>query len=487
MSAVTAPSNPSQTQNTKKRRGKAEASATVAAPVSVAASNTDAPSVAAAADGSANGHHEPSFLRELQNNQTDETSQNATAKVDAIIAENPGKSLEELVALKKINADQKAQALKKPALQETIAHIEEQIAQYKQLEAYYEEQRAKEIAKIEAQHKDEIESLKKNLETESKESSEKRFKDRLLVLSRFLRAAAAMRGVADEHSIQARGFEGALYQVYGGTEQAVDAMVKLIDGTDDKVPSVESEILDITSLSSQSTDKFALVDAQIKRTSLEDYAQSTGEAVLTEEEAAPAADANAVQTDPTIANAGLTEAEEPTVSQAAAADSFQPKPQSTAEEAAPLKPTEENVAANEIAQTVSVEWDPNPYKPSASTEEWLSVQVPQPGTAAEASVAAEAAVRQPLTSETWVEEPPTNKQVDGFERVNHPRGRGRGYRGRGQGQRGGGEHRGRGGYHHRVGSEYRGRGRGRGGEYRGNGNGHRGGRPAPAAATAGDA
>lgn len=66
MSAVTAPSNPSQTQNTKKRRGKAEASAAVAAPVSVAASNTDAPSVAAAADGSANGHHEPSFLRELQ-------------------------------------------------------------------------------------------------------------------------------------------------------------------------------------------------------------------------------------------------------------------------------------------------------------------------------------------------------------------------------------------------------------------------------------
>lgn len=66
------------------------------------------------------------------------------------------------------------------------------------------------------------------------------------MLSRFLRAAAAMRGVADEQSIQARGFEGALYQVYGGTEQAVDAMVKLIDGTDDKVPSVESEILDIT-------------------------------------------------------------------------------------------------------------------------------------------------------------------------------------------------------------------------------------------------
>ncbi|EFR03390.1 hypothetical protein MGYG_06389 [Nannizzia gypsea CBS 118893] len=474
MSAATAPSNPSQTQNTKKRRGKAEAAA-VAAPVSVAASNTDAPSVTAATDGAAvNGQHEPNFLKELQKTLRNTNKKlNATAKVDAIIAENPGKSLEELVALKKINADQKAQALKKPALQETIAHIEEQITQYKQLEAYHEEQRTKEIAKIQAQHKEEIESLKTNLETESKENVEKCFKDRLLVLSRFLRAAAAMRGVADEQSIQARGFEGALYQVYGGTEQAVEAMVKLIDGTDDKVPSVESEILDITY-------------AQIKRTSLEDYAQSTGEAVATEEEtAAPATNTNAPQTDPTIANAGLTEVEEPTVSQAAATNGFQPNPQLAADEAAPLKPTEENVAANEIAQTVSVEWDPNPYKPSPSTEEWLSVQVPQPGTAAEASVAAEAATRQPLASETWGEEQPANKQVDGFERVHHPRGRGRGYRGRGQGQRGGGEHRGRGNYN-RGGGEYRGRGRGRGGEYRGNGNSHRG-RPAPAAATAGDA
>lgn len=66
------------------------------------------------------------------------------------------------------------------------------------------------------------------------------------MLSRFLRAAANKRGVADEHSVEARGFEGSLYQVYGGTEQAVEAMIKLIDGTDDKVPSVESEILDIT-------------------------------------------------------------------------------------------------------------------------------------------------------------------------------------------------------------------------------------------------
>ncbi|KAM5452157.1 hypothetical protein MaudCBS49596_003511 [Microsporum audouinii] len=480
MSAGTAPSV--SPQNAKKRRGKGEAAA-VAAPVSVAASNTDAPSVSGEG-AAANGQHEPSFLKELQKNLRNTTKKlNATAKVDAIIAENPGKTLEELVALKKINADQKAQALKKPALQESIAHIEEQIAQYKQLEAYYEEQHAKEKAKLEAQHKEELESLKKNLVTESEQNDEKRFKERLLVLSRFLRAAANKRGVADEHSVEARGFEGSLYQVYGGTEQAVEAMIKLIDGTDDKVPSVESEILDITY-------------AQIKRISLEDSSQSTGDAVWTEEQAA-AASTNALQTDPTVANAGLTEVQDPSISQVAATNGSQSTAALLAEEPAPVQATTENVAANELAQSVSTAgWDPNPMSTSTVTEEWVSVQVPGTGTAAEASVAAEAASRPPLQpTDNWKEEVPASattlpnpaKQVDGFERVHHPRGRGRGHRGRGQGQRGGGEHRGRGGFN-RGGGEFRGRGRGRGGEHRGsgNGNGHRG-RPAQAPAAAGDA
>lgn len=62
MSAGTAPSV--SPQNAKKRRGKGEAAA-VAAPVSVAASNTDAPSVSGEG-AAANGQHEPSFLKELQ-------------------------------------------------------------------------------------------------------------------------------------------------------------------------------------------------------------------------------------------------------------------------------------------------------------------------------------------------------------------------------------------------------------------------------------
>lgn len=54
-----------------------------------------------------------------------------------------------------------------------------------------------------------------------------------------------MRGVSVETS-DSRAFEGALYQVYGGTDEAVNAMIKLIEGADEKVPSVESELLDVT-------------------------------------------------------------------------------------------------------------------------------------------------------------------------------------------------------------------------------------------------
>lgn len=81
---------------------------------------------------------------------------------------------------------------------------------------------------------------------QTKESIEKQFKERLLVLSRFLRAAAAMRRDGDETSSDSRAFEGALFQVYGGTEEAVDAMLKLIDGPEEKVPSVDAEPLDVT-------------------------------------------------------------------------------------------------------------------------------------------------------------------------------------------------------------------------------------------------
>ena len=65
-------------------------------------------------------------------------------------------------------------------------------------------------------------------------------KDNLLILSKFLRAAAAKRQGGDETSPENRAFEGALLLVYGGEASAVVAMESLIHGSEDKVPTIES-------------------------------------------------------------------------------------------------------------------------------------------------------------------------------------------------------------------------------------------------------
>ena len=173
-------------------------------------------------------------------------SQNAIAKVDAIVADNPGQSLDDLVAAKKINADQKAQVLKKPTLQASVAQIEEQLSQYRQFGAQYEERLVNQKAELEKAHKEQLENVREKVMAEAMESAEEEFRERLLVLSRFLRAAAAMRRTGDETSSDSRAFEGALLQVYGGTDEAVTAMLKLIHGADEKVPSVDVEPLDVT-------------------------------------------------------------------------------------------------------------------------------------------------------------------------------------------------------------------------------------------------
>jgi hypothetical protein len=136
--------------------------------------------------------------------------------------------------------------LKKPALQASIAQLEEQISQFKQHAVYYEERLTSQKAELEKAHKEELESALQQKATEARESAEKDFRDRLLVLTRFLCAAAAMRASGDATSNESRAFEGALLQVYGGNEDAVSAMVKLIEGNDTQVPSTDGELLDVT-------------------------------------------------------------------------------------------------------------------------------------------------------------------------------------------------------------------------------------------------
>lgn len=165
--------------------------------------------------------------------------QNATQKVDSIIAENPDLSLDELLSSRKINADQKVQAQKKPSLQASLAQQEEQIVQYKQFDEDYQRHIATEKAALQTSHQKELEQVKNVAISEASTASKKEGKENLLVLSKFLRAAAAKRQGGDETSAENRAFEGALLLIYGGEISAVEAMEKLIAGSDEKVPTVD--------------------------------------------------------------------------------------------------------------------------------------------------------------------------------------------------------------------------------------------------------
>ncbi|OJD25495.1 hypothetical protein ACJ73_03131 [Blastomyces percursus] len=469
--AVTNPPLQSEPKAAKKKRAKGENSSSVSGAV-VDSPKPGTPATKSTPNGVA-GAHEPAFLKDLHKSHRNAVKKlNATSKVDNIIAENPGKSLDELVAEKKINADQKAQALKKPALQAAVLQIEEQINQYKQYGQYYEDRLSSQKTEIEKAHKNELNALKENVTAETLESAEKTFEQRLLVLSQFLRAAAAMRRSGDETSNDSRAFEGALFQVYGGTEEAVSAMVKLINGTEDIVPSVDAEPLDVPY-------------SRVKQASLE-YIPPATEG-WTEEaqaaESASAAETNAA-TDPTIANAGMTELHDPSLatqqSTSTTTNGFSsgtPHPEEIS--SVPSQSAVNNEAANPIAQ---LKWDNQGSNMSASTtaEGWVEVEKADvEGTSTAATT--QGAPSTLLTSGSWAEDitvqistgGATPEPNDGFKPVvsHHTRqnsGRGRGFRGRG-GPRGEG-FRGRGGFRGDRG-EYRGRGRGRGGEYRGPGRG----------------
>ena len=163
--------------------------------------------------------------------------------MDALIAENPGVSLEDLVTSKKINEDQKAQAQKKPGLQASLVQLEEQVVQYMKIDHEYQQRFAAEKNKLEVSFKEELQQVKDtaalDAATAAEASGKTELSDKLLVLSKFLRAAASKRQSGDEASQENLAFEGLLLLVYGGETGAVAAMESLIAGSDEKVRTVE--------------------------------------------------------------------------------------------------------------------------------------------------------------------------------------------------------------------------------------------------------
>ncbi|KAL1955636.1 hypothetical protein VTO42DRAFT_8369 [Malbranchea cinnamomea] len=434
MSTSTANPPQSDLKASKKKRGNAESASAPSEPASVSA-----PEPPATSEPTTNGvGPEFPFLRDLQKSLRNTNKKlNATAKLDAIIADNPGKSLDDLVAEKKINADQKAQALKKPTLQAQIAQLEEQLSHFKQYGAYYEGRLAKQKEELEEAHKKELEAAKQQAVEEATRAADKSFRERLLVLTRFLRAAAAWRVSGDDSSSDSRAFEGALLQVYGGTDEAVSAMIKLIEGSNEQVPSVEGELLEVTY-------------QRVKQASM-DYNPEAPEGTYTEKaqtetqaaEAGPAADSQA--TDPTIANAGMTKLQDPSITQAAAVNGDVSFAEPRHDEQPPAQSVVNDNAANPTAQEHLESQTPA----AATTEERVESQAP----------ASSAETPQATSTETNGVSAP----ADGFEPVVHhsrqSSGRGRGFRGRGRGD----GFRGRGGHYR---GDFRGRGRGRG-DFRG--------------------
>ena len=167
--------------------------------------------------------------------------QTGTQKTDTIIAENPGKTLDQLLAEKKINADQKAQAEKKPALQASLEQLENQLEHYKKFDEDSQKRFATEKASLQQHHAEEIRKIRDKERAEAKEAAEKLLEEKLLTLSRFLRAAAAKRSDGEDTAEENLAFEGALLLIYGGDKSAAQAMVKLIEGSEDIVPSVEGQ------------------------------------------------------------------------------------------------------------------------------------------------------------------------------------------------------------------------------------------------------
>ncbi|THZ01429.1 hypothetical protein D6C95_04127 [Aureobasidium pullulans] len=297
---ITNPPTTGESKSARKKREKAEAAAAAQA-ASQPQQDSDGQKTPEITETNGDSF-ESSHMKELQKNLRNVNKKlNSMTKLDSILAENPDKSLDELLASRKINADQKAQASKKPALQAQAAQLEEQIAQYKKVDADYQSRMSAQHSHLTSTHQSEIEKLKASVKEEHEAALKAVLREKLLTFSQFLRAAAAKRVIEEEADTdESKAFEGALLLVYGGDDKAVDAALSLIEGSDEQVPSVEGELLPI---------KYS----QVKQAAV-GFGAFPGEDTAQEEAPVESTDATNVQpedtipsSDPTIAHAGLTE------------------------------------------------------------------------------------------------------------------------------------------------------------------------------------
>ncbi|KUI67181.1 hypothetical protein VM1G_02962 [Cytospora mali] len=439
MAASSVQNPPVQSESKSSKKKKSKAAIEQAESPAAAATPEQAASVSGNNDVSDNA-----YVRELKKGIRNTNKKIANAsKTQALIDEHQGKSPEELVTAKIINADQKKQVDNLNKLKAEVARFEEQLAQFQKIDEEYRAKLASVKAETEKALTEKFEQDKAEAVAEAKRKAEadaqKSLHDGFLVLSQFLRLAAHRRAEAPgSEDDEDMALEGILLSVYGGDELAVAAMLNLYEGTDDKTTGVAGEALQTT---------FATVKSSAAAHSAPLYQ------VAAEAETAPVEATDAVQTDPTVANAGLTEIDAgtdialtTTLTNGHAAES-------------PVETTIPNADIGDSAANAAAEnqWDND----LAGSQEWVEVKVPVESPQTETAPSAPTTI---VTTNTpsWADDHPVPSSSetqaathaaapadpnDGFQSVQRPgrnrdegfrghRIRGRGGFGRGDGYRG---------------------------------------------------
>lgn len=236
-----------ESKSARKKKAKAEAAAVGSGtPNGSAATPQVAAKEESATAEDTSGEHP--YVKELQKQIRNTNKKlSSMAKVDAIIAENPSMSLDDLVAQRKINNDQRAAAQKKPQLQAQLADLEERIEHYRKFDQDYQIKFTKQRDELTSQHEQVTTKLREELKRDAAVEAQKLLRQKLLVLSQFLRCAAAKRNAEEQvDNDESKAFEGALLLVYGGDQKAVDTALSLIEGSDETVPNIEGELLPFT-------------------------------------------------------------------------------------------------------------------------------------------------------------------------------------------------------------------------------------------------
>ncbi|KAI1341800.1 hypothetical protein F5Y15DRAFT_348039 [Xylariaceae sp. FL0016] len=382
-SAVQNPPVQAESKSAKKKKAKAERTESPAPSASPA---PEKPASITGQDAQDDVYDSP-YVRELQKNIRNLGKKIKNAETtQGVLAQHKGKSLDQLVADKIINADQRTQILKKPQLESRKAQIEEQVNQYQKIANEYKTRSATDKASLEKSLTEKLEKEKADALTKAAENAASEAKkvqhDSLLVLSQFLRLAAARRSEENDAGLDENmALEGVLLNVYSGDEQAVSTMIKLIEGSNDKTYSVSGDELQTTFQQVKSAALSYLTPFPATEPAPE-TAELSAEPV----------------TDPTVAHAGLTEIDTASDTVHMTNGHAEVAPQSGA-------PANADVADNAANAAAESSWDTNnDLSASVTQEDW--VQVPRDPTETETGLTATPVATSNVQS--WADDQPEN-------------------------------------------------------------------------------